>query len=89
MLSSGTWSRVNLARADVSEERIISIFGVEKIHEREKCINGRLEDILQFEVEGFLEHSVQIFIYPHLINKLCIRLYGLYDSFGAEVAQPV
>jgi hypothetical protein len=30
MPSSGTWRRVDLVRADVSEERITSIFRVEK-----------------------------------------------------------
>jgi hypothetical protein len=32
------WLCVGLARTDVSEERVASIFKVEKIREREKCL---------------------------------------------------
>jgi ABC-type nitrate/sulfonate/bicarbonate transport system ATPase subunit len=35
MLSSGMWRRVNLVRTDISEERIASIFRVEKFAREE------------------------------------------------------
>jgi hypothetical protein len=37
MPSSGMWRRVNLVWTNVSEERIASIFGVEKSACKEKC----------------------------------------------------
>jgi hypothetical protein len=38
MSSSGMWGRVGLTRTDVSEQRVASIFMIEKIRERRRVL---------------------------------------------------
>jgi hypothetical protein len=40
MASSGMWLRLSLMTADVSEERVVSIFDVETIQDLEAALGG-------------------------------------------------